>query len=276
MECPRRVDADPSKRRIERPLCRGVCRRPPLQTSDRLAEQRRSRTDTRSIRDTLVLVRRVDQPCSSASQFGRQLLRRVLGVRRDLPCRNRHGDVRDSFSKCGQIRVRPRSEVGWPVTVDDRLTVVESIVCDGDGDCVPPSLPFNDALFGLRGNVGEVRTVERAEALAGAVEGATGHSLDALPELLADASVLVNATSVGMEEDVSPVPADALHDGLAVLDAVYRPVETRLLRDAGAAGARTVDGAWMLLYQGVAAFERWTGRDAPVDAMNEALRDELE
>ena len=119
------------------------------------------------------------------------------------------------------------------------------------------------------------RTVGRAEELAGAVEGATGHPLDALPELLADASVLVNATSVGMEEDVSPVPADALHDGLAVLDAVYRPVETRLLRDAAAAGARTVDGAWMLLYQGVAAFERWTGRDAPVDAMNEALRSHL-
>ncbi|MFC6939014.1 shikimate dehydrogenase [Salinirubellus sp. GCM10025818] len=119
------------------------------------------------------------------------------------------------------------------------------------------------------------RTVERAEELAGAVEGATAHPLDALPDLLADASVLVNATSVGMEEDVSPVPEAALHGGLAVLDAVYRPVETRLLREAGAAGATTVDGAWMLLYQGVAAFERWTGREAPVDAMNRALRSRL-
>jgi len=119
------------------------------------------------------------------------------------------------------------------------------------------------------------RTVERAEELAGAVEGATGHPLDALEELLADASVLVNATSVGMEEDATPVPADALHGGLSVLDAVYRPVETRLLRDAEAAGADTVDGAWMLLYQGVAAFERWTGREAPVAVMNEALRSRL-
>jgi shikimate dehydrogenase len=119
------------------------------------------------------------------------------------------------------------------------------------------------------------RTVERAEELAGAVEGASGHSLNALDDLLADASVLVNATSVGMEEDATPVPATALHGGLAVLDAVYRPVETRLLRDAAAAGATTVDGAWMLLYQGIAAFERWTGRDAPVDAMNGALRARL-
>jgi len=53
---------------------------------------------------------------------------------------------------------------------------------------------------------------------------------------------------------------------------VYSPIETRLLRDAAAAGATTVDGAWMLLYQGVAAFETWTGESAPVDAMNEALR----
>ena len=93
--------------------------------------------------------------------------------------------------------------------------------------------------------------------------------------MLADADVLVNATSVGMEEDATPVPAEALHGDLAVLDAVYRPLETQLLADAAAADATTVDGAWMLLYQGVEAFERWTGRDAPVDAMNEALRDRL-
>ncbi|MFB6169816.1 MAG: shikimate dehydrogenase [Haloarculaceae archaeon] len=120
------------------------------------------------------------------------------------------------------------------------------------------------------------RTVERATDLAAAVPGATGHGLDALPDLLADAAVLVNATSVGMESDDSPVPADCLHADLAVLDAVYRPLETRLLREARAARATTVDGAWMLLFQGVEAFERWTGRDAPVAAMNEALRSHLE
>ncbi|MFC6836407.1 shikimate dehydrogenase [Halomarina ordinaria] len=116
------------------------------------------------------------------------------------------------------------------------------------------------------------RTVERAEDLAAVVPGASACGLDALPDVVADAAVLVNATSVGMEEDRSPVPASALHADLAVLDAVYAPLETRLLREAAAAGATTVDGGWMLLYQGVAAFERWTGRDAPVTAMNDALR----
>jgi shikimate dehydrogenase len=119
------------------------------------------------------------------------------------------------------------------------------------------------------------RTVDNAHDLADDVPGATGHGLDALGELLADADVLVNATSVGMQEDATPVPAEALHGDLAVLDAVYRPLETRLLRDAAAAGATSIDGAWMLLFQGVEAFERWTGEDAPVDEMNRALRDVL-
>jgi shikimate dehydrogenase len=119
------------------------------------------------------------------------------------------------------------------------------------------------------------RTVARAESLAADVSGASAHGLDALPGLARDADVLVNATTVGMDEDATPVPADYLHADLAVLDAVYSPVETRLLRDAAAAGATTVDGGWMLLYQGVEAFERWTGRDAPVNAMNAALRERL-
>ena len=119
------------------------------------------------------------------------------------------------------------------------------------------------------------RTESKAHDLADEVPDATGHGLEDLEDLLADADILVNATSVGMEEDATPVPAAALHGDLAVMDAVYRPLETRLLRDAADAGATTVDGAWMLLYQGVEAFELWTGRDAPVDAMNEALRSRL-
>jgi len=119
------------------------------------------------------------------------------------------------------------------------------------------------------------RTVETAHDLAADVPDASGHGLDDLDDLLAEADVLVNCTSVGMDEDRSPVPAEALHGDLAVLDAVYSPIETRLLREAAAAGATTVDGAWMLLFQGVEAFERWTGERAPVDQMNDALRDRL-
>jgi shikimate dehydrogenase len=137
------------------------------------------------------------------------------------------------------------------------------------------AVAFGLADEGMRVHVAN-RTESTAHDLAAAVPDATGYGLDALPDLLDDADVLVNCTSVGMHEpDATPVPADALHADLAVLDAVYAPLETRLLRDAAAVGATTVDGAWMLLYQGVEAFERWTGRDAPVEPMNDALRAEL-
>ncbi|MFB6223265.1 MAG: shikimate dehydrogenase [Haloarcula sp.] len=133
--------------------------------------------------------------------------------------------------------------------------------------------------FGLADEGLEVRianrTVSKAKTLAEEIPGASGHGLDSLADLLADADVLVNCTSVGMETDETPVPATALHADLAVLDAVYSPIETRLLQDAADAGATTVDGAWMLLYQGVEAFELWTGEDAPVDRMNGQLRESL-
>ena len=122
------------------------------------------------------------------------------------------------------------------------------------------------------------RTVERAEELAAdfADLGVDAGGLDALEDRVPTADVLVNATSVGMDDPhTSPVPAALLHGGLAVLDAVYSPLRTKLLRDAADAGAVTVDGAWMLLYQGVAAFERWTGVDAPLAVMNGTLRDRL-
>ncbi|MFB6168476.1 MAG: shikimate dehydrogenase [Haloferacaceae archaeon] len=120
------------------------------------------------------------------------------------------------------------------------------------------------------------RTVATAEDLAAAVgERTTAGGLGSLDDRVPGADLLVNATSVGMDEDETPVPARLLHADLAVLDAVYSPVETRLLREAADAGATTVDGAWMLLYQGAEAFEIWTDREAPVAAMNRALRDRL-
>lgn len=133
--------------------------------------------------------------------------------------------------------------------------------------------------FMLADETDEVHVVNRTESSAhdlAAAVGGTGHGLDALPDLVPDADVLVNATSVGMDDpDVSPVPAHCLHADLVVMDAVYAPLDTRLLRDAEAVGANTIDGAWMLLFQGVEAFERWLGEPAPVEAMNRALRSRI-
>ena len=76
---------------------------------------------------------------------------------------------------------------------------------------------------------------------------------------------------VGLRSDTSPVEASTIPAGSTVLDAVYDPRETRLLRDAAACGARTVQGKWMLVYQAAAQLERWSGQEAPVDVMAEAF-----
>ena len=86
---------------------------------------------------------------------------------------------------------------------------------------------------------------------------------------LAKAKVLVNATSIGLTADVSPIPASTLHGELLVLDLIYST--TRLLQDAAAAGCATADGELMLLHQGAAAFTLWTGQPAPLELMQAKL-----
>jgi shikimate dehydrogenase len=93
-----------------------------------------------------------------------------------------------------------------------------------------------------------------------------------------DADILVNSTPVGMfpNSGASPVDPRCLHGGLLVFDLVYNPVKTRLLEDAERAGARTLSGVSMLVYQGAEAFKLWTGLGAPVEVMREAVLAELE
>ena len=86
---------------------------------------------------------------------------------------------------------------------------------------------------------------------------------------LAKAKLLVNGTSIGLTGDETPVPAELLLPELLVLDLIYR--DTRLLRDAAAAGSTTLDGEVMLLNQGAAAFTLWTGQPAPLELMQQKL-----
>jgi shikimate dehydrogenase len=71
--------------------------------------------------------------------------------------------------------------------------------------------------------------------------------------------------------DVSPVPHEILSRFQVVMDIVYAPLETKLLREAKDAGCQVINGLEMLLYQGVAQFELWTGKPAPVELMRRKL-----
>jgi shikimate dehydrogenase len=89
-----------------------------------------------------------------------------------------------------------------------------------------------------------------------------------MPDLLATADGIVNATPLGMAAHPgSAVPADLLRPALWVADIVYRPLRTQLVRDAEAAGCQVLTGAGMAVFQAVDAFELITGRAADADAM---------
>jgi shikimate dehydrogenase len=95
----------------------------------------------------------------------------------------------------------------------------------------------------------------------------------ALGRTLPAAQVLIHCTPVGMSPkvDATCVPASLLHAGLAVMDIVYNPRETRLLTDAKRAGCRTIPGLEMFLNQAVTQCELWTNQPAPVDVMRRVL-----
>jgi len=100
-------------------------------------------------------------------------------------------------------------------------------------------------------------------------------SIGRLADEIAGADLLVNATPVGTGSDESPVPAELLRPDLAVLDLVYRPSPTRLVRDARAVGAPAEAGAAILLGQAWRSLELWLARPAPVETMGAALEAEL-
>lgn len=128
--------------------------------------------------------------------------------------------------------------------------------------------------FGLQEAGAEVllcsRTAARGRKLAADL-GCAWHSLAEIEHL--PGTVLINATSVGMAPNTGEtlVARKNLARFAVVMDIVYAPRETRLLREAGEAGCRVVHGLEMLLYQGITQFELWTGLAAPVEVMRAVL-----
>lgn len=132
--------------------------------------------------------------------------------------------------------------------------------------------------FGILAEGGRVtvfnRAVERGKKLADELQV----EFRLLSEFKADPyEIMINTTAVGMapRADDTPVAADKLRPGLVVMDIVYNPLKTRLLREAAGAGCTTIDGLSMFVHQGARQFELWTGMKAPVDIMRMAVEAEL-
>jgi 3-dehydroquinate dehydratase/shikimate dehydrogenase len=153
---------------------------------------------------------------------------------------------------------------------DGSLTGARCLVLGAGG--VARALVCAAAELGARVTIAN-RTLARAEALA----ASSGAGAVPWEQAVAEPyDVLLNGTAVGMKApEESPWPAAAHRPGTLVFDTVYTPLETRLLRDAEAAGARTICGLEMFLRQAAGQFQRWTGRVAPLDTMRRAALERL-
>jgi shikimate dehydrogenase len=122
------------------------------------------------------------------------------------------------------------------------------------------------------------RHLEKAQLLAADVQqyydGPVFSLNDASFLVAHSSSIIINATSLGMHEDMSPLPADVLDrfdPDTFVYDMIYNPSQTKLLSQARAFGLPAANGLSMLLHQGALAFTLWTNKPAPLEIMRAAL-----
>ena len=124
------------------------------------------------------------------------------------------------------------------------------------------------------------RTIEKAEKLAKEIAEKLGKEFgrevkfDSLDADLEGVDIVINATPIGMYPNVNVEPivkADKLREDMVVMDLIYNPLETVLLKEAKKVGAKAINGLGMLIYQGAIAFKIWTGVDPNVEVMKEAI-----
>jgi len=135
--------------------------------------------------------------------------------------------------------------------------------------------------FGIKQRGGKMTILNRAEeiAMAQSLAAEIGCPWGDFSQLqpVTEADIVVNATSVGMSplNDITVIETRYLRPEHVIYDIVYNPMETKFLREAKERGCRVIPGYEMLLLQGVAQFELWTGKPAPIDLMRTILKDRL-
>lgn len=169
----------------------------------------------------------------------------------------------------------------------DAFGILESLKRDGGLERLPAQVALLGAggaaraiLYALleREEVEQIlllnRTRSKAESLAGDLDRSGRVCVGQMDSsAVAEVDLLINSTSVGMypHEEGSPLAdPSVLHANMLVADIVYKPLKTRLMKQAEAAGARAINGLGMLAWQGARSFELWTGSAPPVDVMTAA------
>lgn len=207
-------------------------------------------------------------------------------VRHLAPCARRLGVVNTVAYTDGETTGYNTDGVGLLADLHEQFGIhprgLRAFVlgCGGAGRAVALTLAAEGTSFVALAN----RTLDRALAVADDLRADSAKVptsvLPADPKAWADAAreadLIVQCTSSGMRADDEPLlPATAFRRGQCVYDLVYTQPQTPTLRLAAAAGTRTANGLGMLLHQGAASFRIWTGREANVDAMRQALQTAL-
>ncbi|MCP4350416.1 MAG: shikimate dehydrogenase [Desulfobacterales bacterium] len=132
--------------------------------------------------------------------------------------------------------------------------------------------------FGILSKGGRVTIVNRSADKGEKLAKALGSDFCPLSELdKLKCRILINTTPLGMVPDIetTPVQKKKLEKNMVVMDIVYNPLKTQLLKDAEEMGCVVIDGVSMFVYQGAFQFELWTGKKAPVDVMKKVVLDAL-
>ena len=135
-----------------------------------------------------------------------------------------------------------------------------------------------ESLTILNRNEVKVESLASDVSDSGLIGEVASDSINAIGNYMESADVLIDTTPLGMHPNINDEPivkADMMDEDLVVFDAVYNPNETVLIKEAIKANAKPVYGIKMLLYQGAESFKIWTGKTAPVDVMEKALRNTL-
>ena len=195
---------------------------------------------------------------------------RLIGAVNTIDFKNLKG-----YNTDGIGAVRAIEEV---TSIKDR-----NIVVAGAGGA-SRAISFYLAKFGassitiLNRNVNKARSLASDVLKSDLIGDVSSDSISEINSYLKDADILVDTTPLGMDPHIDDEPiakAENMHEDLVVFDAVYNPNETVLIKEALKAGAEPVYGIKMLLYQGAESFKICTGRDAPVDVMEDALNKHL-
>ena len=174
--------------------------------------------------------------------------------------------------------------IGAVKAIEEVISIKNKNVVVAGAGGASRAISFYVAKYGAESLTILNRNESKAESLAGDVSdsGLIGEvesdSINAIDNYMENADVLIDTTPLGMHPNIDDEPivkADKMDENLVVFDAVYNPNETVLLKEAIKANAKPVYGIKMLLYQGAESFKIWTGKTAPVDVMEKALKNTL-